>query len=175
MLWSGGGEKDQEEPHVQGSNELVALLFLAGSPPARAQDASQLMLSQTDMNILTDARIGILKAVLQLTPEQAKLWPAVEEAIRARAQTRYQRIAAVAERLNQAREVNPVELLRGRAEALAKRSVGLNKLLDAWEPLYQSLNPDQNQRMRALAMRVILELRDAVDGRRMEAYDEVGP
>ena len=159
----------------KGVMTLVALLFLAGLPPAHAQDTSQLMLSQTDMNILTDARIGILKAVLQLTPEQAKLWPAVEEAIRARAQTRYQRIAAVAERLNQAREVNPVELLRGRAEALAKRSAGLNKLVDAWEPLYQSLNPDQKQRMRALAMRVILELRDAVDGRRMEAYDEVGP
>jgi hypothetical protein len=37
------------------------------------------------------------------------------------------------------------------------------------------LNPDPKQRMRALAMRVILELRGAVDGRRMEAYDEVGP
>ena len=37
---------------------LIALLLLAGSPPAHAQDASQLMLSQTDMNILTDARIN---------------------------------------------------------------------------------------------------------------------
>ena len=54
---------------------------------------------------MTDARIGIVKAVLQLTPEQAKYWPAVEEAIRARAQTRYQRIAAVAERLDQQRAV----------------------------------------------------------------------
>src|SRR5215470_2495987 len=36
------------------------------------------------------ARIGIVKAVLQLTPEQAKYWPAVEEAIRGRAQAQYQ-------------------------------------------------------------------------------------
>ena len=69
------------------------------------QTAAQPSPSQTEFNILTDARIGIVKAVLQLTPEQAKYWPAVEEAIRARAQTRYQRIAAVAERLGQQRAV----------------------------------------------------------------------
>src|SRR5262249_10776860 len=33
-----------------------------------------------DLKALTDARIGIVKAALQLTPEQAKYWPAVEEA-----------------------------------------------------------------------------------------------
>ena len=82
------------------------------------QTAAQPGPSQTEFNILTDARIGIVKAVLQLTPEHAKYWPAVEEAIRARAQTRYQRIAAVAERLDQQRAVDPIELLRGRADAL---------------------------------------------------------
>jgi len=128
--------------------------------------------SQTEFNILTDARIGIVKAVLQLTPEQAKYWPAVEEAIRARAQTRYQRIAAVAERLGQQRAVDPVDLLRGRADALAQRAAGLKKLADAWQPLYQSLNPDQKQRMRVLAVRVLRQLNDAVDTRRMAIYDE---
>jgi hypothetical protein len=111
---------------------------------------------------LTDARIGIVKAVLQLTPEQAKYWPAVEEAIRARAQTRYQRIAAVAERLDQQRAVDPIELLRGRADALAQRAAGLKKLADAWQPLYQSLDPDQKQRLRVLAVRVLRQLNDAV-------------
>src|SRR5215472_2900850 len=118
------------------------------------------------------ARIGIVKAVLQLTPEQAKYWPAVEEAVRARAEARYQRIAAVAERLAQQRDVDPIELLRGRANALAQRAAGLNKLVDAWQPLYQSLNPDQKQRMRSLAARVLPQLKDAVDSRRMEVYDE---
>ena len=37
--------------------------------------------SAADLNALTDARIGIVKAALQLIPEQAKYWPAVEEAI----------------------------------------------------------------------------------------------
>jgi len=142
------------------------------SQQVQQQTAAQPGPSQTEFNILTDARIGIVKAVLQLTPEQAKYWPAVEEAIRARAQTRYQRIAAVAERLGQQRAVDPVDLLRGRADALAQRAAGLKKLADAWQPLYQSLSPDQKQRMQVLAMRVLHQLRDAVDTRRMATYDE---
>ena len=35
-----------------------------------------------DPNALTDARVGIIKAALQLTPDREKYWPAVEEAIR---------------------------------------------------------------------------------------------
>ena len=136
------------------------------------QTAAQPSPSQTEFNILTDARIGIVKAVLQLTPEQAKYWPAVEEVIRARAQTRYQRIAAVAERLGQQRVIDADELLRGRADALAQRSAGLKKLADAWQPLYQSLSPDQKQRMQVLAVRVLRQLKDAVDTRRMATYDE---
>src|SRR5215471_11914665 len=101
---------------------LLAVLFVAGSSLTYAQDVSRPRLSQTDFNILTDARLGIVKAVLQLTPEQAKYWPAVEEAVRARAEARYQRIAAIAERLTQQRDVDPIELLRGRANALAQRA-----------------------------------------------------
>ena len=40
--------------------------------------------SAADLNALTDARVGIIKAALQLTPDQEKYWPTVEEAIRAR-------------------------------------------------------------------------------------------
>jgi hypothetical protein len=74
----------------------------------------------------------------------------------------------------QQREVDPVELMRGRADALAQRASNLKKLADAWAPLYQSLNPDQKQRMRLLAMRVMRELRVGVDTRPMEMYDETG-
>jgi len=62
--------------------------------------------------------------------------------------------------------------LRGRADALAQRAARLKKLVDAWQPLYQSLTPDQKQRMQVLAMRVLRQLKDAVDTRRMETYDE---
>src|SRR5262249_38652512 len=53
------------------------------------------------------ARIGIVKAVLQLTPEQAKYWPAVEEAIRARAQAQYQVRVGQPKAVALARQVSP--------------------------------------------------------------------
>src|SRR6516162_2684910 len=105
-------------PHNKPAILHFARLRQTPGQQVQPQTAAQPSPSQTEFNILTDARIGIVKAVLQLTPEHAKYWPAVEEAIRARAQTRYQRIAAVAERLDQQRAVDPIELLRGRADAL---------------------------------------------------------
>jgi hypothetical protein len=159
----------------------LAALFVTGSSLAYAQEASvagrtqeHRRLSQADLNALTDARIGVVKAALQLTPEQAKYWPAVEEAIRARAMARHQRLAALAERLGQKRDVDPIELLRERADNLTQRGAELKKLADAWQPLYQSLNTDQKQRMRVLGVHVLRVLRDAVEGRRMEMEEEDG-
>jgi hypothetical protein len=43
--------------------------------PAYAQDVSSPVPSQADFKALTDARIAVVKAALQLTPEQEKLWP----------------------------------------------------------------------------------------------------
>ena len=53
---------------------LLTALFVVGFPLAYAQDASSPVPSQADFKALTDARIGIVKAALQLTPEQEKLW-----------------------------------------------------------------------------------------------------
>jgi hypothetical protein len=151
---------------------LVCLVFVASSSLAYAQQASAPRINQADLNALTDARIAVVKAALQLTPDQAKYWQAVEDAMRARAQTRYARIAAVADQFAPGREVDPIALFRGRADALAQRAVELKKLVDAWEPLYRSLSPEQKERMRLLAARVMPVLSAALDTRRMRAYDE---
>jgi hypothetical protein len=119
------------DPNVENSNRFADRPICCGFSPAYAQDASPQIPSQTDFKVLTDARIGIVKAALQLTPEQEKLWPPVEEAIRARADTRYQRIVAVAKRQSQQGEVDPVALLRDRSDALAAKAAALKKLADA--------------------------------------------
>ena len=138
---------------------VLTFLFVAGSSLAYAQESPPPIPSQADFKVITDARIGIVKAALQLTPEQEKLWPPVEEAVRARAEARYNRMVAVAGKVGQQGKVDPVELMRGRADALAQRAANLKKLADAWAPLYQTLNPDQKERMRLLATRVLRELR----------------
>jgi hypothetical protein len=40
------------------------------------------------------------------------------------------------------RDRNPIEFVKKRADLLAQRSADLKRLADAWEPLYQNLDPD---------------------------------
>ena len=127
--------------------------------------------SAADLNALTDARIGIVKAALQLTPEQAKYWPPVEEAIRNRAMGRQVRLAALARRRDQG-DGDPIDMVRHRADALAQRSAELKQLADAWQPLYSSLSPDQKQRLRVFAVHILRMVPKAIELRRMQNEDE---
>ncbi len=161
----------------------MTALFVAGSSLAYADSPGPLQerLSAADMSALTDARISLVKAALQLTPDQDKYWSAVEDAIRSRANARETRLAAMAARVDEMRgksaieilrDRNPVEFLRRSADALAQRSAELKKLADAWEPLYQTLRPDQKRRLGFLAVLVHNEARGAMEQRRMEAAEE---
>ena len=158
-------------------------LFLA-SPVALAQTRDPTPLEErqgVDQNTLTDMRVDLVKAALQLTPEQEKLWPAVEHAIRANAEDRKARIAKVRETVGRRADQNSVDVLKNRdpiaflqrrSEALAQRSADLDKLAEAWEPLYKTLSPEQRQRMAALAVFVLHDMSDAVDRRRAQSEDE---
>jgi hypothetical protein len=159
-------------------------LFVTASPIAYAQTppaAAPEKLNLADRNTLTDLRVDLVKAALQLTPEQQKLWPAVESAIRARAEDRKARLAKIAETVGKRVDENPVEVMRNRdpiaflqrrAEALAQRSADLDKLAEAWQPLYKTLSPEQRQRMAALAIFVINDMSDVVERRRARFDDE---
>jgi LTXXQ motif family protein len=153
-------------------------LFVTASPIAQAQTPSAATperLKVADQNTLTDMRIDLVKAALQLTPDQQKYWPAVESAIRAKAEDRKARLAKIAETVGKRADENPVEIMRNRdpiafmqrrSEALAQRSADLDKLAEAWQPLYKTLSPEQRQRMAALAVFVLNDMSDAVERRR---------
>ena len=123
-----------------------------------------------DLAALTDTRIELVKAALQLTPDQQKLWPTVEEAIRARAAMRQGRLAKLASAMNSDKEYTPIEILRARADGLIERGTALKKLVDAWQPLYDSLDARQKVRLRILAVLVVREMRDRIS-ERLEAAD----
>jgi hypothetical protein len=168
------GETSKEIPMFKGVVGLVTVLFVAGS--AYAQEAShpgRAGLTPADVHAMTDARIGLVKAALQLTPDQTRYWPPIEQAIRERAEARVHRITQLRQLAEHAgrRDFDPVALMRGRAENLTERGANLKKLADAWQPLYQTLNPDQKERLRLLAMHVVREIRDAVRDRRMEMME----
>jgi hypothetical protein len=124
-----------------------------------------------DLKAATDTRIEVTKIALQLTPAQEKMWPALEEAIRARSTARHQRLTKLAARINSDDEQNPLEVLRDRADALSQRGVTLKKLVDAWQPLYETLDTRQKLRMRFLVMYSLREVKDAISSR-LEELDE---
>jgi hypothetical protein len=150
-------------------------LFVTASPVAYAQTAASAATpSAADWNTLTDMRINVVKAALQLTPDQEKYWPPIEEAIRARAKDRQARFPEMERRIGELREGNPIEVLsnrdtveflRRRADDLAQRSADLKKLANAWEPLYKTLSVDQKRRMAFVTLYVLHEVRNAVEER----------
>ena len=155
-------------------------LFLTASSIANAQSAqtspAAAPVSAEDQKTLTDLRIDLVKAALQLTPAQEKLWPPVESAIRARAEDRKARITKIQEtvgrradesRAEALRNRDPIAFLQRRSEALAQRSADLDKLAEAWQPLYKTLSPEQRQRMGGLALFVLHDMSDAVERRRL--------
>jgi flagellar biosynthesis regulator FlaF len=158
-------------------------LFLTASSIANAQSsqtsppATPERLNATDQNTLTDMRVDLVKAALQLTPEQQKLWPPVESAIRSNAEDRRGRIAKIQEtvgirsdqsqnRVDALRNRDPIAFLQRRSQALAQRSADLDKLAEAWQPLYNTLSQEQRQRMAALSIFVLREMSDVADRRR---------
>jgi zinc resistance-associated protein len=123
--------------------------------------------SAEDMAAFTDARIAALKAGLELTPDQAKNWPAFEQALRDAAQLRIQLMQARQAATQQGENAqpqqgqaapqqgqapaNPFDRLGRRADALAKASAALKKVADTGAPLYQSLTDAQKARFTRLA------------------------
>ena len=153
----------------------AALLFGASAPSnAQAPSAGGIPGGLTDAvsKAVIERRIDVLKTTLGLTSEQARYWPAVEEAIRGRLTARHQRLARMAVRHNETTEVNLIDLMNRRASNLTERAAALTKLADAWKPLYDSLDAHQKDRLRFLAAYVLREMRDAVEAQRVQSEDQ---
>jgi hypothetical protein len=160
-------------------------VVIAGCAHGYAQTVSAAPSSQqataADLNALTDARVALVKAALQLAPEQEKYWQPIEDAIRARAKGRQSRLQGIMARADERserspievlRDRNPIEFLNRRSAALAQRSAELKKLADAWQPLYGTLTPDQRRRLGFVAIVALRELRAAAEERHIMAEDD---
>ncbi|WP_229190025.1 Spy/CpxP family protein refolding chaperone [Bradyrhizobium brasilense] len=151
----------------------IALLMTTSSLAIAAETSPTVGVappSAADLKSLTDMRVGIVKAALQLTPDQEKYWPAIEDAIRARAKNRQARLERIAELhengpMDGMHEGNPVEFMQRRADRLIQRGTDLKKLADAWEPLYKTLSDDQKRRMAFVSFAVMRSVRNAIEQR----------
>lgn len=111
-------------------------------------------LSPDDRAAFTDARIAAIRAGIRLTPDQEKLWPPVETALRDLAKQREdQREARRARREadKDKKETDAPERIRAMGDAAIARGEALRKLADASAPLFATLDEGQKRRAELLA------------------------
>lgn len=136
----------------------LAALTVAGSTAVYAHQRPwshhhQTRINPEDRAAMADARIAAVKAGLKLTPDQEKLWPPVETAVRDFAKLRIDRANA----RMQARQgdetqaaPDPVARLSERADRMAATAAALKKIADAADPLYKTLDEGQKRRLAVL-------------------------
>ena len=117
-----------------------------GGPRGPAQGPASRM-SAEDHSAFFEARIAAVKAGLRLTPEQERLWPAVETAVREGFAKRSEMMQKMQ---TQGRPADPIEAMRRMADASTARGEAMKKVVDAAQPLYTSLNDDQKRRLQFL-------------------------
>lgn len=139
----------------------VAVVALAGSTAVFAQHRPwmhhHVRMNPEDRAALIDARIAAVKAGLKLTPDQEKMWPAVESAVRDMVKLRVDRANARMEERSKRDDTkaaetpdNPVARLQQRADNMAKTAAALKKIADAADPLYKTLDDGQKRRLAVL-------------------------
>lgn len=139
----------------------IALLAIAGSTVVYAQHRpwfhQHMQLSPEDRAAFADARIAAVHAGLKLTPDQEKLWPPVETAVRDFAKLRIDRanarMKAGNDQQDQQKPDDPVARLRERADNMAASAAAMKKIADAADPLYTTLDDGQKRRLALLTHR----------------------
>ena len=105
-------------------------------------------ISPEDRQAFLDARIAAIHAGLELSPDQEKLWPAAESAVRDAMDA--MRAAREKMRASGGERPDPITRMRRMAEMSIMRAQTLTKVADAAQPLYASLNDDQKWRLHVL-------------------------
>lgn len=138
----------------------VAAVALAGSTAVFAQHRPwmhhHVRMNPEDRAAFLDSRIAAVKAGLKLTPDQDKMWPGLESAVRDFAKLRMDRAnARMAARKDDdtpdaQTQDNPVAKLQQRADDMATTAAALKKIAEAADPLYKTLDDGQKRRLALL-------------------------
>ncbi len=140
-----------------------------------------------DMRAFADARLAALHAGLGLSADQEKNWPAFEQAAREMSKLRLDRLsAAIRDRRDAGPRDrgqlagDPAARMHERAASMTQNGAALQKMADAMDPLYKSLDDSQKRRF-ALLQEFMRPRRDAgrdfrdFRGRDGDGRDGFGP
>lgn len=135
MMGQGQGMMGQGMPYGRGPGGAMM-----------SQDAVGMPYTPEDAAAILDARLAALKTVLKLTPEQEKLWPPVEAAIRDAAKGAMARREA---RMAAPPPTSALDVLSMIADAEEARAKALKTFVGAAKPFVATLTPAQLNRIPA--------------------------
>jgi zinc resistance-associated protein len=117
------------------------------SPPGLEKHAPHMMFSPADRAAFFDAHLAALRVGLKLTPEQEKLWPSVEAALRAGAKNAMERHQKIQ---GGPHDADAIAWLRQISAEKTAEGETLKAIADAAAPLYATLSEEQKHRLPAL-------------------------
>jgi hypothetical protein len=96
-----------------------------------------------DRETMLDAKLAGMKAGLQLTPDQEKLWGRFESAVKNAAKARMDAMQQMMQTREQGERTSPIDHLEAMADRLAQGAADVKTIADAANPLYASLDDSQ--------------------------------
>ncbi|MGF6531879.1 MULTISPECIES: Spy/CpxP family protein refolding chaperone [Paraburkholderia] len=113
--------------------------FAQTAAPASAPAAAAASAGKHERNV--EDRIAYLHSQLKITPAQDPQWSAFADVMRSNAQT----MGDLFKQRQQAGAQSAIDDMKQYAAIAQAHADGMKKLVDAFEPLYNSLSPDQKK------------------------------
>ncbi len=140
---------------------LTAAAAQDNQQPSRAE---RMQHWAADRETMLDAKLAGMKAGLQLTPDQDKLWAPFESAVKDAAKARMGAMQQMMQSREQDEHMSPIDHLEAMADRLSQGAADIKKIADAAKPLYASLDNSQKHNFGMLGRMLMPEqARFAVD------------
>ena len=98
-----------------------------------------------------------MKAGLQLTPDQEKLWSPFESAVKDAAKARMDAMQQTMQTHEQGEHMSPIDRLETMADRLSQGAADIKKIADAAKPLYAGLDDSQKHKFGMLGRMLMPE------------------
>jgi hypothetical protein len=110
-----------------------------------------------DRETMLDAKLAGMKAGLQLTADQDKLWAPFESAVKGAAKARMDAMQQMMQTRGQGEQMSPIDHLEAMADRLTQGATDIKKIADAAKPLYASLDDSQKHKFGMLGRMLMPE------------------
>jgi len=110
-----------------------------------------------DRETMLDAKLAGMKAGLQLSSDQEKLWGPFESAVKDAAKARMDAMQQMMQTREQGEHMSPIDHLEAMADRLSRGATDIKKIADAAKPLYASLDDSQKHKFGMLGRMLMPE------------------